>query len=191
MDRDSRTILFSFVGVVGLAVAVLAASLVVPFDVNRSATVQQYTGDVELRSPDDPPDRFDPARDETPLLKPGQTLKVMPDGMAVIRFGLNNGRATMTGPAELTLVAAYRRATTLGHVFDSGQFEREYVLTLAQSSGTVEYDFANADPPFDGASISIQLPESDYTPVTPCWRVTISSEGIARIEPLDCPAATG
>jgi len=186
MDRDSRTIVVSFFAVLGFAVTALSASLVVPFDVNHSATVQRFSGDVELDSHHNIPDRLDPARNQKPSLKPDQTLRVLPGGAATLRFEINNARAIMTGPAELTIVASYRRAMLLGHILDSDRFSRDHVLTLAQSSGTVEYRFANTDPPFEDVQITIQLPESEYTPVAPCWTISISAEGTAQTETIDC-----
>jgi hypothetical protein len=180
MDPNSRPIVLSLMAVLGFAVAALVASLFIPFDVDASATIQSITGEIELHSPGQTSARAN----EQGTLNIGQSLRVPPGGEARIVFDLNQGRAVLTGPANLTLVESYRRATALGHALD--RFKREYVLTLEQTQGSVQYIFANAEPSFEETKIIIRLPDRNYTPTTPCWRIDISPDGETAIDPFDC-----
>jgi hypothetical protein len=82
------------------------------------------------------------------------------------------------------IVDSYRRATLPGHAAES--LEREYVLTLEQTGGTVDYNFAHTDPPLHEIDFTLQLPDQNYVPTTPCWIATISAEGTTTIQTIDC-----
>jgi hypothetical protein len=182
-DRNSRPIILALLAVLVFTALALVASVVIPFDVEQPATVQSVSGEVELRAPDEIAVRLNPASKTT--LEVGQNLDALPNSEARITFDLNQGRAILTGPATLALIESYRRATALGHTSD--QFEREYVLTLEQTQGSVRYIFANTDPPFEDTHIIVRLPDGSYTPSAPCWRIDIPvGAGESIIETFDC-----
>jgi hypothetical protein len=183
MDRDSRSIIFSLIIVLGLTLLAVIASLLLPFKVTQPGVLQQVTGVAELYSQDKQP--------ATPSgemeLTIGETIRIQPGGFTTIVFNLNQGRAVLNGPAALTLVESYRRATALGHALDdSDRFKREYVLTLEQTSGSIRYLFGDTTPAFEEVTISIRLPNGSYTPQTPCWTIDISTDGNVTTTEIDC-----
>jgi hypothetical protein len=182
MDSNSRPIVLSLVAVLGFTILAVVASLLIPFRVNETAVIQQVTGEAELHIPGQIPARLD--TDNGTTLGIGQSLNVLPGGEATIVFKLNQGRAVLSGPAGLTLVESYRRATALGHAL--GQSKREYVLTLEQTQGSVRYIFANTDPSFEEIDLTIRLPDGDYSPTTPCWRIDVTAGGETTAEPVEC-----
>jgi hypothetical protein len=182
MDRYSRSIVFSLLTVLGLTLAAVAVSLFLPFEVEQPVIIQRVTGIAELHSDTNPPAT---PSGETQLA-PGETVQVQPGGVATIIFDLNEGRAIVTGPAALTLIESYRRATALGHMLDSEQFEREYVLTLEQTGGSIRYLFDDTTPPFEDTTISIRLPSGSYTPQSPCWVIDINTEGQVTTQDINC-----
>jgi hypothetical protein len=182
MDSNSRPIVLSLIAVLGFTVLALVASLLIPFQVDETAVIQQVTGEAELHIPGQIPARLN--TDDKSTLRIGHSLNVLPGGEVTIVFGLNQGRAVLSGPAGLTLVESYRRATALGHAL--GTSKREYVLTLEQTQGSVRYIFANADPSFEEIDLTIRLPGGDYTPTTPCWHIDVSAGGEATAESVEC-----
>jgi hypothetical protein len=187
VDRTGRSILLSLIIALVLAVLAILAALWIPFDVDQPAAIQNVSTSAELITPDNPPVSLTSARPrDHPALKTGQGVRVEPGSSATILF-FERGRAVLTGPAVLTLVAAHRHATALGHIFDSGRFTRDYVLTLSQQSGSIRYDFSRTSPPFADISITIELPDRSYSPTTPCWMVDISAGGQSTAGPADCP----
>lgn len=188
MDRDSRTIILALAAVLGAAALALIAALFIPFKVGKSATVLNATGDIALVNPDHAPIPLKTSEGETMVLKAGQGLRLQPGSTAAVSFDLMEGRALLNGPASITLRDSYRRATLLGHTFNSSRFSRKYVLTIEQSSGTVHYNFAHTDPPLGEVELTLHLPDGNYTPTlaTPCWIVTISGEGTSNVQTVDC-----
>jgi hypothetical protein len=175
-DANSRSIIFSLAAVLILTVAALAASLVIPFNVDEPATIRSLTGEAEIITPGQP---IISATDQAKL-NINQTLNVLPGSDALIAFALDYGQARLVlyGPVQLTLVESYHRATALGHVLN----RRHYVLTLEQTQGSIHYSFAGTDPSFADADITIHLPNGDYTPDSPCWRIDIPLNGEPHIE---------
>jgi len=186
MDRYSRAIILALLAVLALTVLVLAAALVVPFKVGRSATLQNLSGELELVRSNQPPVKLESTQDDRTTLNSGQGLRLQPASTATVVFELDQGRALLSGPAALTLVESYRRAAILGHLLDSDQFDREYVLTLEQTQGTVRYLFANTNPPIEETRITIRLPDRDYTPTAPCWLISIDSEAHTTAQSINC-----
>jgi hypothetical protein len=179
-DTNSRAIIFSLAAVLILTVAAVAASLLVPFDVDEPATIQPLAGDVEIITPGQSPvTAVDQAR-----LSPNQTLNVPPGSQAQLTFDLDDSRARLVlhGPASLTLVKSYHRATALGHARN----RRRYVLTLQQTQGSVDYFFVNLAPVFADADITIELPNGSYAPDSPCWRIEIPLTGQTSVTPINC-----
>jgi hypothetical protein len=179
-DANSRAIILSLAAVLILTVAALAASLVIPFNVDEPATIRSLTGEAEIITPAQPTvNAADQAR-----LNPDQTLNVLPGGQAVVTFALDDGHAQLVvyGPANVTLIESYHRATALGHALD----RRRYTLALEQSQGRVDYFFAGTAPSFSDADITIHLPNGNYTPDSPCWRIDIPLTGDTSIEPINC-----
>jgi hypothetical protein len=179
-DANSRAIILSLAAVLILTVAALAASLVIPFNVDEPAAIRSLTGEAEIITPGQPTvSAADQAR-----LNVDQTLNVLPGGDAQITFALDDGRARLVlyGPAQLTLVESYQRATALGHALN----RRQYVLTLEQTQGRVDYFFADAAPTSTDANITVHLPTGDYTPDSPCWRIDIPLTGETNVEPINC-----
>lgn len=185
MDQPARVIKIALAGVLALPVVCLAAALLIPFKVNQSASVRRVSGQVELLRPDDPPQRLDPARDDRAALQVSESLRVAPDSTALIVFDLNQGRATVTGPALLTLAESCRRATALGHI--AGRGAREYVLIIEQASGLATYDFSRAHPGFAQTAITVRLPDRDYAPPGPCWHIEVAPDGTSAPRQEDCP----
>jgi hypothetical protein len=183
MDSNSRLIVLSLIAVLGFTILALVASLLIPFQVDDTATVQQVTGEAELHIPGHVPAPL--STDGKTTLGIGQSLNVLPGGDARIVFELNQGRAILSGPANLTLVESYRRATALGHAFGKGR--RGYVLTLEQTQGSVRYNFANTDPSFEDTDITIRLPDGNYSPTAPCWQIDVDPGGETTAESFECP----
>jgi hypothetical protein len=178
-DTNSRAIILSLAAVLILTVAALIASLFIPFNVDEPATIQLLTGEAEIITPGQPTvSAADQAR-----LNINQTLNMLPGSEAQIDFAFDYGRAHLVlyGPAQLTLVESYHRATALGHVLS----RRHYVLTLEQTQGSIHYSFAGTDPSFAEADVTIHLPNGDYTPDSPCWRIDIPLSGEPQIESFD------
>ena len=179
-DANSRAIIFSLAAVLILTIAALAASLIIPFNVDEPATIRSLTGEAEIITPGQPTI----SAAERAKLNPDQTLNVPPGGQAVLTFALDDSHAQLVvyGPAHVTLIESYHRATALRHALN----RRQYVLTLEQAQGRVDYFFAGAAPSFDNADITIHLPNGSFTPDSPCWRVDIPLTGETHIEPINC-----
>jgi hypothetical protein len=182
-DTNSRSIILSLAAVLFLTVAAVIASLLIPFNVDEPASLQPLAGDVEIITPGQPPIN---ATDQA-TLNINQTLNVPPGSQAQITFDLDDGRArlVLNGPASLTLVKSYHRATALGHALN----RRRYVLTLQQTQGSIDYffaDFANMAPSSMDADIAIELPNGSYAPDSPCWRIDIPLTGQTSTTPIDC-----
>lgn len=183
MDRNSRSIVLSLLTVLALTLLAVIISLIVPFEVAQPSILQQITGVAELYTQGEQPAT---PSGETEL-NLGETISVKPGGFTTILFDLNQGRAVLTGPATLTLVESYRRATVLGHTLDeSDRFTREYGLTLEQTSGSVRYLFGDTKPAFEEVTILIRLPNGSYTPTTPCWTIDINTGGNVTTNEIDC-----
>jgi hypothetical protein len=183
-DPHSRPIVLSLVVLSGFVILALAAALIIPFDVDEAAAIQHITGDAELLwTSDQAPTRLDV--NHTKTLTVGQGLNVLPNGEAHITFELTQGRVILTGPATLTLIESYRRATALDHLREAAG--RDFVLTLEQTQGSARYFFAPTDPAFDKTRITIRLPDGSFTPTSPCWRIDITPSGESQITPFDCP----
>ncbi len=174
-DVNSRSIILSLAVVLILTVAALVASLFIPFNVDEPATIQRLTGKAEILMPGQSP--ISAANQAT--LNINQTLSVLPGSDAQVVFDLVQGRAVLTGPANLTLVESFRRATALDHARN----HRTYTLTLEQTQGSVRYFFVGTSPDTD---ITVRLPNGNYTPDSPCWRIDISLTGETNIEPINC-----
>ncbi len=174
-DVNSRSIILSLAVVLILTVAALVASLFIPFNVDEPATIQRLTGKAEILTPGQP--TISAANQAT--LNINQTLNVLPGSDAQVVFDLVQGRAVLTGPANLTLVESYRRATALDHARN----HRTYTLTLEQTQGSVRYFFAGTSPATD---ITVRLPDGNYSPDSPCWRIDIPLTGETNIEPITC-----
>lgn len=184
MDPNSRTITLASIAVLGLAALAIFIAVLVPFDVKQSATIHNIIGTAEM-VPGQTTAGLDP--DEVLPFKVGQTIRLQPDSSARVTFELNGGRATITGPARVTLANSYRHATLLAHILDSDQFERQYNLTIEQTLGTVQYNFSGTNPPAEDIVITIRLPDGNYQPTTPCWKVMVSASGEAETNPVECP----
>lgn len=182
MDSNSRLIVLSLIAVLVFTGLALIAALVVPFRVDEGAVIQPVTGEADLRIPGETPTRLTTS-DQTPL-GIGHSLDVLPGGEATVVFELNQGRAILSGPAGLTLVASYRRATALGHAF--GTSKRDYVLTLEQTHGSVRYIFARTDPVWEKIDLTIRLPDGDYRPTSPCWRIDVVTGGETTATSFEC-----
>jgi hypothetical protein len=179
-DTNSRSIILSLFAVLILTIGALVASMLIPFNVDEPATIQQLTGEANLIAPGQPTiSAGDQAR-----LNINQTLDVPPGSDAQLVFDLDNRHALLilTGPARLTLVESYHRATALGHALN----HRQYVLTLEQTQGHVDYFFPNTTPSLADLDITIHLPDRNYTPDSPCWRIDIPLAGRTTIEPINC-----
>ncbi|MBN1201365.1 MAG: hypothetical protein JXJ20_05860 [Anaerolineae bacterium] len=185
MDRTSRNIFLSLIAILILTGLALIASLLVPFDVEQTGTIKNVTGVVEYYAHEQEPAVTLDANQREHLLKPGNSLSALPGSTLTVTF-FNNGRVVLVGPASLELVESYRRATVLGHALDSDRFDREYALTIEQTGGSARYFFANTDPAFEDVEITLELPNGNYTPDTPCWLVDISTAGDVLTEPFDC-----
>ncbi|MBN1680522.1 MAG: hypothetical protein JW966_09530 [Anaerolineae bacterium] len=189
MDRTSRSIVIGLVGVLAIAVLAIIVALLVPFQVKQPGSIRNIEGVVELKtSGNGSPQALDPEA-ESYTFDVDQSLRVQPGGRATVTFigdGSKSGRAVLSGPATLALRDAYRQATLLGHVIDSDRFDREYSLTLEQTSGDVRYFFDNTSPPFSEINITIQLPTGSYSPSAPCWVIVISADGQVTTEDIDC-----
>jgi len=184
MDRDSRTILLALCMVLGVAVFGVVAAVLVPFNVDQPATLLNASGEIEQISAGRAARLLTLKPGDEAEIRPGQGLQVKPGGSATLAFDLNGGRAILNGPAALVVAASYRRATLPGHAVES--IHRDYVLTLEQPGGTVDYNFAHTDPPLDAIDFTLHLPDQNYVPTTPCWMVTISAEGTSSIQTMDC-----
>jgi hypothetical protein len=185
MDRTSRSIILSLLALTAFVVGIIVVSLVVSFNVEQSVTIKDFSGVIEIITPDDTRTQYDASQtNPTVTLKPDHRLRLLPGSTATITFFNTGGRVHITGPGTLTLVAAYRRGTLLGHTSD--RFERDYVLTLAQNGGSAQYNFHNTTPAFAGIDITLQLPNGNYSPASPCWRVEISDDGAVNTLPFEC-----
>jgi hypothetical protein len=185
-DRNSRNIVIALVSIAVMTTAVVIAAIFVPFRVNQIVRVISASGEAELLIPGRPAQPLDMSQDDEPVLKPGQGVRVSPGGTVTLVFELNQGRAILHGPAEVTLVESYRRATMPGHASESGSLQREYRLTLEQVSGRVQYDFSHISPALTDINLVIQLPDSSFKPTTPCWTIEVSVEGTSNAQPSEC-----
>jgi hypothetical protein len=185
MASDSSTLSIKVAVVVLIAVMIfaVAAGLIVPFNVEQTVTVQALSGEIDILIPNDPPTPLLP--NTQAALAPGHSVRLQPSSEASLTFTINKGRALLTGPATLTLVESHRRATSLGHALDN--LSRSYTLTLQQTQGTVSYNFANTTPPFEDIQLTIQLPDANYSPTTPCWTITVDTAGHSTAESVTCP----
>jgi hypothetical protein len=179
-DANRRAIILSLAAVLILTVAALAASMLIPFNVDEPATIRYLTGEAEIITPRQPT----VSADEQDGLKPDQTLDVLPGGQAVLTFALDDNHAHLVvyGPANVTLIESHHRATALRHALN----RRQYVLTLEQTQGRVDYFFAGTALTFPDADITIYLPHGTYTPDSPCWRIDIPVIGGTDIQPINC-----
>jgi hypothetical protein len=179
-DANSRAIILSLAAVLILTVAALAASLLIPFNVDEPATIQPLAGEAEIIAPGQTPVNV---ADQSRLNR-NQTLNVLPGSQTQVTFDLDDSRARLVlhGPANLTLVESFHRATALGHALN----HRRYVLTLQQTQGSVDYFFANTVPSFPDTDITIELPNGSYSPDSPCWRIDIPLAGETSITPINC-----
>ncbi|HEX3051424.1 MAG TPA: hypothetical protein VHP83_12265 [Aggregatilineaceae bacterium] len=184
MDRTARSIVFSIFGVLGVSTLAFVVSVIVPYQVNQTATIEDITGAAEIVRDQDTRATLVP--DDSEKLRIGETVRVEPGNAASVVF-FNQGRAVLTGPAAITLVESYQKATTLGHMVDSSQFKRRYGLTIKQMHGTVQYYFDHSDPAFEAMTIKVQLPNGSYQPDSPCWQITISADQTITPETLSCP----
>jgi hypothetical protein len=182
---NTNPIKFAVTALIIFILLAIVAGFVIPFNVELSATVQAFSGDVTVLIGNEAPDPLSPDRQTT--IEPGQTIRLQPDSEAIVTFTIDKGRAHLTGPATLSLVESYRRATSLGHLLDS--FSREYVLTIEQTQGTVRYNFANTSPELDEIQLTIQLPDSNYRPAPsdPCWTIIVSTAGQSTVNTTPCP----
>ncbi len=177
-----RSIRVASFAVLSLAVLALLGGLLVPFNLEESASGQALTGGVEILRPAEPP--LTVQSDSAFELAVGQSLRTPADGEAYLIFELNQGRAILEGETQLTLVESFSRATSLGHARSTNQ---SYTLTLKQTRGRVRYLFASTTPPITEIDFVIQLPDGNYTPDAPCWVITIDLTGSSTIDPLTCP----
>ena len=188
MDRIRWSIFVGLTAVLLCAGASVALALLTPFNVTRPVTIEVLQGDVSLHIPGKPSEALSPEQDWFPSIQANQALHLAPDSSATVLFTLNGGRAILTGPADVRLIASYRRATALGHTLDSQRYDRSYILTLDQSLGEVRYLFNHADPSFEDIAITIHLPDRDYVPATPCWTIVVNPDGSADTASYPCPS---
>ncbi len=184
MDRTARSIVFSIFGVLGISTLAFIVSILIPYQVNKPAVIEDITGAAEVVRDQDTRATFVP--DDSGQLRTGETVRVEPGNAASVVF-FNQGRAVLTGPAAIMLVESYQKATTLGHMVETSQFERRYGLTIKQIRGTVQYYFDHSDPAFEEMTIKVQLPNGSYQPDSPCWQITISADQTTTPETLPCP----
>ncbi|MBN1562640.1 MAG: hypothetical protein JXA10_02295 [Anaerolineae bacterium] len=185
-EPTTNPIKFAIAALLVCTLLAVAAGMIIPFDVDQPLTIQMLAGDAAILIDDKTPDPLlTGAQTE---LDPGQTIQLQPGSEASITFTINKGRAQLTGPTTLTLIESYRRATSLGHAF--GSFSRDYVLTLAQTQGTVRYIFANTSPALDEMQVTIQLPDGNYIPFAthPCWTITVDTNGHSTANTIQCPS---
>jgi len=184
VDRTRLTVLLALLGVIGVGVVALIISLVVPYNVAFGALLLDARGEGTYTRQGQPPA---PLPTETTLALPvGSTVRLGPKSHATLTMELNGARVQLTGPATWTLVDAYRRATSLGHMLENARFAREYVLVLRQTEGTAYYDFSGSKPLFDQVQITVELPETRYTPTRPCWEITVQPDGSAQAASVRC-----
>jgi hypothetical protein len=185
MEPAHRHILIGLGLVFSLTLAAVVASLLVPFAVNVPVVVQHVSDAGSLLIPGQDPVPLSPAQlNERFTLKADQGISVEPGSTATVLF-FDGGRAILSGPASLTLLASQRRATAPGHI--SERFSRTYELRLSQSQGSIRYDFSQSVPSFDDLRITVELPDTRYTPTTPCWTIDVTAEGPIVTQSLPCP----
>ncbi len=183
MNR-TRLIVVALIGVIGVGVLALAASLAVPYNVSFGALMINWRGAGTCTREGQPPT---PLSENAPHPIPaGCTIRLEPDSQATLKLELNNGYITLTGPATWTLVEAHRRATSLGHMLQNDHFTREYVLVMSQAQGTAYYDFSGTSPHFEDVSITVELPQMRYVPSRPCWEITVQPDGTAQAADVTC-----
>lgn len=185
MDRTNRSILLALAAVIGLTIAALIAAVLIPFEVDKPASVDTFTGQANLVAPNHVTETL--AEDSPGVrLRLDYTLRLEPESSARVTFELNQGWAVLTGPAALKITESHRRATLLGHLLGAERFTREYALTIEQTQGTVRYNFAHTDPPFEDLDITLRLPDRTYQPPVPCWQIEVSADGTAATQTEPC-----
>ncbi len=184
MERTQRTVVFALIGIISVGLAALIASLVVPYNVTFGALLTDMHGTGHYTRLDRPPT---PLSAHANLALPvGSTVQLEPKSRATLSLEMTGGRVMLTGPATLTLVDSYRRATSLGHLLESERFTRQYVITLRQTQGTAYYDFSITSPPFDTLTVTVELPQTHYIPTHPCWEITVQPDGSAQANDIPC-----
>ena len=130
MDQTSRSIILSSLILIVFIIGLSVASLLIPFNVEQSVTVTDFSGIIEIITPDDTRTQYDAAKSKpTVTLKPDHRLDILPGSTATITFFDTGGRVSITGPGTISLVEAHRRGTLLGHA--SARFERDYEIGRA------------------------------------------------------------
>jgi hypothetical protein len=172
-----RSIILSLAAVVICTMVMIIAAIVIPFDVKKTASIQQISGVVEIHSPGSLTATLDPR--EKNQLNIGDDIIVPPGSTTTLAF-FNGGRALLEGPVRLALVTSYRHATVLGHTSDSQ--DHEDVLTLEQSQGTVRYYFDHASP----TKMTIELPDGHFIPNSPCWIISIGADQQISSNEISC-----
>ena len=185
MDRTRSTVIVALVGVIGVGILALIASAFVPYNVDFSAVLTDIRGTGDYIRADRPPA---PLPSVGSLAFPvGSTVQLEPESSATLRLEMTGGRVALTGPATLTLVHYHRHATSLGHLTQNDRFARRYVLVLRQTQGTARYDFSATVPHFEDLQITVELPDTDYTPTGPCWEISVQPDGTTQTASVDCP----
>jgi hypothetical protein len=172
-----RSIILSLAAVMICTILMMIAAIVIPFDVEKPASIQQISGVVEVHSPGSLAATLNPR--EKNQLNSGDRILVPPGSTTTLAF-FNGGHALLEGPARLTLITSYRHATVLGHTSDSRHHED--VLTLEQSQGTIRYYFDHTSP----TKITIELPDGHFIPNSPCWIISIGTDQQISSNEISC-----
>ncbi len=190
MDYKRLIIVFGIVALCTSTFLIVVLSLLVPFAVNDSTSIDRLSGEAEIWSSDQRVRRLSGPEAAGHRLKIGQSLLLLPGSTATVSFKRFNGQLTIRGPATLTLKKASLTTTLLGHLFrQADRFERQMTLVIYQQEGHAYYAFDQSVLSDHEARISVEFPTGTFIPDSACWQVNYSSSGQYLARNTDCQSS--
>jgi len=171
-----------------LAIFLCAACVIVaaiPFQVDLQAEYNTVQGGVTLR---DDLGNENSISDETRVrIAPGETVRVEGGSSLTIEILEDSGAyADLYGPAEWTLVSAWREATVIEHMRSAA---KTYEVVIEQTTGTATYNFSQANLTPEDIQLVLRFPDGEFRPRMNCFQATaLAGDVPSAVVELPCGA---